>query len=48
MIDLYGYIEALQEDQKRIKNSKDKQQNTLIKSLIAIRDILNYMSLPKR
>lgn len=44
MIDLYSFFDRLEYQAK--EDAKNKQGNKLMKSLVAIRDILNTMTLP--
>lgn len=46
MIDLQAFIQGIETQTK--KDRENKQGDNLMKSLIAIRDILNYMTLPER
>lgn len=46
VIDLQSLVQGI-ESQNR-KEKENKQGDKLMKSLVAIRDILNYMTLPER
>ena len=45
IIDLQAFIQGIEAQNK--KDSENKQGDKLMKSLVAIRDILNYMTLPE-
>ena len=46
IIDLQGFVQGLEEQKKH--DADNKNGDKLMKSLIAIRDILNYMTLPEK
>lgn len=46
VIDLQSFIQGIETQNK--KDSENKQGDKLMKSLVAIRDILNYMTLPAK
>lgn len=46
VIDLQSFIQGIETQNK--KDSENKQSDKLMKSLVAIRDILNYMTLPTK
>lgn len=45
IIDLQAFIQGIEAQNK--KDRENKQGDKLMKSLVAIRDILNYMTLPE-
>ena len=46
VIDLQSLIQGIEAQNK--KDKENKQGDKLMKSLVAIRDLLNYMTLPER
>lgn len=46
MIDLQSLVQGIESQNK--KDQENKQGDKLMKSLVAIRDILNYMTLPAK
>lgn len=46
IIDLQSLVEGIEAQNK--KDKENKQGDKLMKSLVAIRDILNYMTLPEK
>lgn len=46
IIDVQSLVQSIEEQNR--KDRENKQSDKLMKSLVAIRDILNYMTLPER